>query len=121
MRGNERKNLTLSRRNIRTAMAFRLICVILLALWTVFFVFLRLAKIDLPRTVDIIILGSVIAVCILLLIIESIFTKKKCRCPYCGRPWSMMKYREFMRHPLDIINNTREYHCYNCKEDIEIL
>ena len=121
MRGNERRNLTLKKGCIRTAKALRIMCILLPALWMVFFIFLRLVKIELPRTTDIIILGSVIAACFLLLIIESVYTKKKCRCPYCGRPWSMMKYREFKRYPLDLINDTREYNCYNCKEHVDIV
>lgn len=121
MRGNERKNLSINRRAIRFTMALRIMIVLLLALWTAFFLGLRLVKIDLPRTVDIIILGSVIAVCALLGLIDIIYSRKKCKCPFCGRPWSMLKYSEFRRGPLDLINNSREYSCYNCKENVDIF
>lgn len=120
MRGNERRNLSISRKAIRFTMALRILIVLIFVLWTIFFLGLRFLNIDLPRTVDIIILGSVIAVCVIIGIIDIIYSRKKCKCPFCGRPWSMLKYSEFRRGPLDLINNSREYSCYNCKEDVEV-
>lgn len=121
MRGNERKNLTMKRSSLRFVKFLRLAIAALPPLWLAFFFFLRLIHVELPRTVDIIILASVIAVCAILGIIELAYSRKKCRCPYCGRTWSMLKYKEFRFGPLDLINNTSEYICYNCKEEIEIL
>lgn len=121
VRGNERHNLTMKRGVLRTAMALRIICASLPVAWMIFFMMLRVLHIEFPRTVDIIILASVIAVSGIIGIIDVIFTRKKCRCPFCGRPWSMVKYRPFRRSHLDIINNTKEYICYNCKENIEII
>lgn len=121
MRGNERRNLTLRKKTLKWAKAMRLFLAGLPVLWIVFFLFLRLIHVDLPRKVDIIILASVIAVCAIVGVIDIIHSRTKCRCPFCGRPWSMIKYSSFRRGPLDLINNTNEYHCYNCKEEIEIL
>lgn len=121
MRGNERKNLTMRRKYLRTAMGFRIIIALLPALWIVFFFTLRLVKIDLPRTTDIIILASVMALCLILLAVESAYTKKHCKCPFCGRQWSMIKHKSLREHPFDLINNTKQYYCYNCREDIEII
>ena len=121
VRGNERKNLTLKRGALKFAKFLRVSCLLLPVLWMIFFMMLRVLHIEFPRTVDITILACVIAVSALLGIIDLIFTRKKCRCPYCGKPWSMMKYGAFRRGPLDLINNTKEYTCYNCKEDIEIV
>lgn len=121
MRGNERRNLTIRRSVLRRAKAMRLFIVGLPVLWLAFFFSLRFLHIDLPRTVDIIILASVIAVCGIVGIIDVVYSRKKCRCPFCGCPWSMIKYSQFRRGPLDLINNTHEYICYNCKEEIEIL
>lgn len=121
MRGNERRNLTIRRSALRLAKFLRLTIAALPLLWLAFFFFLRLIHVDLPRTVDIIILASVIAVCAILGIIDIKYSKKKCKCPYCGRQWSMLKYKEFRRGGLDLINNTKEYICYNCKEEVEII
>lgn len=121
MRGNERKNLTLRRRTLRLAKALRMLILLLPMAWMAFFFFLRFIHVDLPRIVDIIILGSVIFTCTVLGIIDVVHSRKKCRCPFCGRPWSMIKYSEFRRGPFDLINNTDEYICYNCKEEIDIL
>ena len=121
VRGNERKNLTMKRGALRFAKLLRVLCALLPVLWMGFFLMLRVLHIEFPRTVDITILACVIAVCALLGIIDLVFTRKKCRCPYCGRPWSMIKYKAFRRGRLDLINNTDEYTCYNCKENIEIV
>lgn len=121
MRGNERKNLTLRKSAIRKVKTMRIMIILLPVLWMIFFLLLRLIHVDLPRNVDILILGCVIAVCFLLGVIDHIFTRIKCRCPFCGRAWSMVKYKRFRKHSLDFINNTSEYSCYNCKENIEII
>jgi len=121
MRGNERKNLTIKKGYVRALKALRITYSLLPPLWLAFFMSLRLLKIDLPRRIDIIILASVVAVCFILFLIDSIMAKRKCVCPYCGRPWSMVKHRKFRHYPLDLINNTHEYFCYNCNENVDIV
>lgn len=120
MGSSERRDLFISARSIKVSMAMRISVLLLLLLWVIFFLFLRVTGYNLPRRVDIIILASVVAVCAVLGIVDAIYSKRKCRCPYCGRQWSMLKYGPHRHGPLDLINGTKEYICYNCSTEVDI-
>lgn len=122
MVGNERRNLTIKKRSIRIVMHLRAFMILLFAFWGGFMIVTRrILEFNFSEKVEAIILAGVIFLCLVLSLIDMLYSRKKCRCPYCGRPWSMLKHSKFRRSPLDLLNNSHEYHCYNCNEEVEIV
>lgn len=120
MYGNERKNLTLNSRHIKLIMSIRIIIGILPVLWVASFFIFKLISFGTP-SFHLTTLIIVVSLVLILLLIDSIFTRKFCRCPFCGSKWSLIKYKRFRRNKFDLINSPFHYVCYNCKSEVEII
>ena len=118
---NNERTYTLSKKSLKTSMFLKMTGLIIFLLWFAVFLFLHFTPFDLPRKVDIALLVCALILFVLFEVIDSIYMKRNCKCPLCGKSWSAMKRVEFREGPFDFINKrSGTYKCYNCNSEIEI-
>jgi predicted RNA-binding Zn ribbon-like protein len=114
------KKATISAKNIKVSSILKQTAIIIILAWMAFFLILHFSPLDLPRRTDSIILLAVVAVVAALEIIDSVYTGKYCRCPYCGCKWSFLKRMKDKKNPFDLFNKCEDYTCVKCDSHIHV-